>query len=120
VVHFCKIGTDPTELLDEDLFGQLGIVRLEVSPSPLAGRVNGLADLTRQVQARSQRDGDKFTVKNIQVSSLPGIQFTFAAPEARVETFILGQKVLYSFYGGEDDEIYRAIVMSLRDTRSEL
>src|SRR5437868_2927684 len=29
IVHFCKAGTDPTEFVDEKLFGQLGIVRLQ-------------------------------------------------------------------------------------------
>jgi hypothetical protein len=120
VIHFCKAGTDPTNLLDEGLYGPLGIVRLEVRPSPFAGALNGLDQLTRLVTDRARQRKEKFKLKNLQLSSMPGIQLSYDAPAPRVEAYVLGQKVLYSFMAGEDDEIYRALLNGLRDARSEL
>lgn len=120
VVHFCKGGTDPTHFLDEGLYGQLGIVRLEAQPSELAGNLNGLEALSRAISARSQARGEKFTLKNLQISSLRGIQINYDVPFPRVEAYILGEKVLYTFLAGQDDEIYRDILMSLRDAHSEM
>lgn len=119
VVHFCKMGTDPTNFLNEGLYGQLGIVRLEVQPSAYAGSLQGLDALTRLLAYRSQQRGEKYTLKNLQFSSLRGIQFTYDVPFPRVEAYILGDKVLYSFLAGQEDEAYRDILLSLRDSHSE-
>jgi len=118
-VHFCKIGTDPTNFLDTGLFGQLGIVRLTVQPSPIPDDLDGIDNLTRQVTASAQARGEKFTLKNIQVSSMRGVQLTYDTPFPRVEAYILGHNVLYSFLAGQDDEVYRTLLQSLRDARSE-
>ncbi len=118
-VHFCKVGTDPTNFLDEGLFGQMGIVRLTVQPSPIPDDLNGIDSLTQSVTARAQARGEKFTLKNIQVSSMRGVQVTYDAPFPRVEAYLLGHNVLYSFFAGQEDEIYRTLLQSLRDARSE-
>ncbi|MBI3551161.1 MAG: hypothetical protein HY077_01475 [Elusimicrobia bacterium] len=118
-VYFCKAGTDPTQFLNEGLYGQLGIVRLQAEPSEFANDLNGLAALTRAASSRAASRGEKFSVKNIQISSLRGIQVNYEMPNARVECFILGDKVLYSFLAGEDDDTFRDILNSLRDANSE-
>jgi hypothetical protein len=119
VVHFCKAGTDPTNFLNEGLYGQLGIVRLEASPSPYAGQINGLESLASLVGRRSQSRGEKYALKNVTIGSLRGIQITYEAPDARVETYVLGQDSMYFFMAGQDDEVYRAVLQSLRETHSE-
>lgn len=120
LVHFAKAGTDPTNFLDEGLFGQLGIVRLETRPSPVPEGLDGLERLTSLVTGRAQQRGEKYTVKNLQVSNLRGLQITYEAPFSRVEAFLLGRDVLYAFMAGQDDDTFRAIVQSLRDARSEI
>lgn len=120
VVHFYKAGTDPTSLLDEGLYGQLGIVRLRAQPSPFAAGPDGLEALTRLVTDRARQRGEKFSVKPLQVSSLRGVQLAYEPPFARVEAFIVGQQILYSFLAGQDDDVYREILTSLRDSRSEI
>lgn len=119
IVHFHPIGVDPSNFLNEGLYGQLGIVRLEVHPSPLAGTLQGLESLTHIVTSKAQQRGEKFRVKNIQVSSLRGIEMTVETPFPRFEAYILGNRVLYNFIAGQDDEIYRGLVTSLRDPQSE-
>lgn len=120
VVHFCRSETDPTNFLDEGLFGQLGIVRLTVSPSPIPDDLHGLENLSNMVQGRAQQRGEKFTVKNLQISTLRGIQIIYEQPFPRVEAYILGRSTLYAFTAGQDDETYRGLLQSLRDSRSEI
>lgn len=120
LVHFCKIGTDPTLFLDEGLFGQLGIVRLEVRQSPVPNDLHGLERLAEMITSRALQRGETFTMKNLKISSLRGLQLTYDVPFPRVEAYILGREVLYSFTAGQDDETYRSLVQSLRDSRSEI
>ncbi|MDD5656912.1 MAG: hypothetical protein PHF00_06610 [Elusimicrobia bacterium] len=120
VVYFCKQRTDPTNFLHDGLFGQMGIVRLRVEPNPFAGSLTGLERISKLVVARHTAAGDKFSVKNIQVSSLRGIQVLVELPAPSVEAFIPGETVLYHFFAGQDDELYRGILNSLRDPHSEI
>ena len=119
LVHFCKKGADPTNFLDEGLFGQMGIVRLEVSPRPFPANPTGLANLSAAVSRKTSSHGEKFILKNIQVGTLPGVQVNIQSPFPRVEAYILGQNELYFFYGGQEDDVWRDIVLSLRDAHSE-
>ena len=119
IVHFCKSGTDPTNFLDEGLFGQLGIVRLEVAPSEFPGNLTGAANLSNAVARKTTAHGEKFILKPIQIGTLPGVQVNIQSPFPRVEAYILGQNDLYFFYGGQEDDIWRDIVLSLRDAHSE-
>jgi len=120
VVHFCKADTDPTNFLDEGLYGQLGIVKLRVEPSPIPDDLHGLENLSALVQARAQQRGEKFTIKNLQVSTLRGVQLIYEPPSSRVEAYLLGRNVLYSFMAGQEDDVYRGLLQSLRDSRSEI
>jgi hypothetical protein len=119
VVHFCRAGTDPTNFVHEGLFSQLGIVRLEVQPNPFIGSITGPERLMQSISAEHTSRGDKFSVKNLQVSSLRGIQAQVELPQSSVEAFILGESVMYHFYAGQDDDVYRDIVNSLRDPHAE-
>lgn len=118
-IYFCKKGTDPIHFLNEGLFAQLGIIRLDVQPSALGEDLNGQETLSLAVAKRLRARGDKFTIKNIQISSLRGIQITTELPNPGVEAFILGKSSLYRFTAGQVDEIYLDIINSLRDPQSE-
>ena len=119
IVHFAKHGTDPTNFLDEGLYGQIGIVRLEVAPSQFPANMTGAAALANAVQNKTAAHGEKYVMKTIQIGTLPGVQVNIQAPFPRVEAYILGQSDLYFFYGGQEDDIWRDIVLSLRDAHSE-
>lgn len=119
VVHFCRRGTDPTNFLNDGLFGEMGIVRLTVTPSDFPANPTGAANLANAVSRKTTAHGDKFVMKNIQIGTLPGVQVNIQAPFPRVEAYVLGQGDLYFFYAGQEDDIWRDIVLSLRDARSE-
>lgn len=119
VVHFCKVGTDPTQFLHEGLFGQLGIVKLEVQPSPLAGNLNGVDILSRHVTSRLDARGDKYTTKSLQLTAMHGFQVTVEPPNPGVQGFVLGERSLYTFSAGQDDDLYRELLNSLRDMAAE-
>ncbi|MDX6768270.1 MAG: hypothetical protein SF051_01950 [Elusimicrobiota bacterium] len=119
IVHFAPKGTDPTNFLNEGLYGQLGIVRLEVFPSPFPDNPTGVSTMALRVQQRLTDQGEKFAIKNISVASLPGIQVNVLAPFPRVEGYVIGKNSLYYFYAGQEDDVWRDIVLSLRDAHSE-
>jgi hypothetical protein len=119
IVHFAKRGTDPTNFLDEGLYGEMGIVRLEVAPSQFPANLTGAASLANAVRRKTESHGEKYIMKNIQIGTLPGVQVNVQAPFPRVEAYILGQEDLYFFYGGQEDDIWRDIVLSLRDAHSQ-
>ncbi len=119
IVFFCKKGTDPTNFLNEGLYGQLGIVKLEVMPTQFPNNATGLANLSRMAQQKYTNAGEKFAVKNLQIATLPGIQVTVLSPFPRAEAFVLGEKHLYFFYAGQEDEVWRDITLSLRDAHTE-
>ena len=120
IVHFCRVGTDPTNFLNEALFGQMGIVRLEVRTNPFAGSLTGIERLGRAITQQLTMHGAKFSpLKSIQVTSLRGLQVEVQLPDPIVETYFLGENVMYEFYGGQDDDTYRDIVNSLRDPHAE-
>ncbi|OGS36776.1 MAG: hypothetical protein A2506_01660 [Elusimicrobia bacterium RIFOXYD12_FULL_66_9] len=119
LVHFCKRGTDPTNFLNEDLFGQMEIVRLDVTPSPFPPNPTGVANLTTAVNRKIASRGEKFVLRSFSVGTLPGVLVNVQSPYPRVEAYLLGKSELYFFYGGQEDEVWRDIVLSLRDARSE-
>jgi hypothetical protein len=119
VIYFCPRGTDPTNFIDKGLYGQLGIVRMEIVTSRFPANLTGAGELAEAVSRKTSRQGETFVMKNIQIGTLPGVQVNVQSPYPRVEAYILGRNDVYFFYGGEDDEIWRAIVFSLRDAQSE-
>ena len=119
IVYFCKKGTDPTNFANEGLFGQLGIVKLEVLPTQFPNNPTGIASLSRMAAGKYKGAGEKFAMKNMQIASLPGVAVTVLSPFPRAETFVLGQDQMYFFSGGQEDDIWRDIVLSLRDAHTE-
>jgi hypothetical protein len=119
IVFFCKKGTDPTNFLNEGLFGQLGIVKLEVLPTQFPNNPTGVANLSRMATGKYKNAGEKFAMKNMPVATLPGISVTVLSPFPRTEAFVLGQNHMYFFSAGQEDDIWRDIVLSLRDAHTE-
>ncbi|MBI4059832.1 MAG: hypothetical protein HY403_00225 [Elusimicrobia bacterium] len=119
VVYFCKKDTDPTNFLNEGLFGQLGIVKLEVLPTQFPNNPAGIANLSRMAAGKYKNAGEKFAMKSMQVATLPGVSVAVLAPFPRAEAFVLGQEHMYFFSAGQEDEIWRDIVLSLRDAHTE-
>lgn len=119
IVYFCRKGTDPTNFLNEGLFGQLGIVKLEVLPTQFPNNPTGISNLSRMAAGKYKNAGEKFTLKTMQVATLPGISVAVLAPFPRAEAFVLGQDQMYFFSAGQEDDIWRDIVLSLRDAHTE-
>ena len=119
IVYFCKKGTDPTNFLNEGLFGQLGIVKLEVLPTQFPNNPTGIANLFCMAAGKYKNAGEKFSMKNMQVATLPGVSVTVLSPFPRAEAFVLGQDHMYFFSAGQEDDIWRDIVLSLRDAHTE-
>ncbi|MDE1976277.1 MAG: hypothetical protein KGI84_03325 [Elusimicrobia bacterium] len=118
-VYFAKAGTSRIDFIDTGLYGQMGIVRLDAQPNPWAGHVDGPQQLEALVLSRLRKQENQFSVKNLQIGTLRGIQVEFQAPFSHVEAYLLGPKTMFSFYAGKDDAVYESILTSLRDEGSE-
>lgn len=119
IIYFCKKGTDSTNFLNEGLFGQLGIIKLEVLPTQFPNNPTGVANLSRMAAGKYKNAGETFSMKNMQIATLPGVSVTVLSPFPRTEAFVLGQDHIYFFSGGQEDQIWRDIVLSLRDAHTE-
>ena len=119
VVYFCPRGTDPTNFIDKGLYGEMGVVRIEVAESRFPANLVGASELSDAVARKTADRGETYVMKKIQIGTLPGVQIDVQSPFPRVEAYILGQQNVYFFYGGQDDELWRTIVLSLRDTNTE-
>jgi len=117
-VFFFKSGTRADNLLDEGLYGGLGIVRMEVSPGREPWGMNAAA-LALSVEERSQRRKENYRLNDLHFGALSGIEFVFGAPSPRVEAYVFGRELSYSLFGGPDDTLLRQILSSLRDKNSE-
>lgn len=120
IAHFAKAGTDPSSLLDEGLYGGLGIVRVEARPSAVGTTLDGLERFVATLTARAEQRKEKYTVTHLRLPSLRGVQIAYNVPFPRVEAYVVSDRLLFAFYAGQDDEIYRTLLQSLRDTRAEL
>ncbi len=119
IVYFCKKGTDPTNFLNEGLFGQLGIVKLEALPTQFSNNPAGIKNLSRLAAEKYKNGGERFSMKTMQVATLPGVSVVVLAPFPRTEAFILGKDQMYFLSAGQEDDIWRDIVLSLRDAHTE-
>jgi hypothetical protein len=117
-VFFFKNGTRPDNLLDEGLYGGLGIVRMEVSPGREPWGLNAAA-VARAVEERSQRRKETYRLNDLHFGALSGVEFVFGAPSPRSEAYVFGSELSYSLFGGQDDTLLRQILSSLRDKNSE-
>ena len=119
VVYFCPHGTDPTNFIDKGLYGEIGIVRLEVDESQFPASLVGASELSDAVARKTADRGETYVMKKIQIGTLPGVQIDVQSPFPRVEAYVLGGQNVYFFYGGQDDDLWRSIVLSLRDANTE-
>ncbi|HEX4046933.1 MAG TPA: hypothetical protein VH309_03820, partial [Elusimicrobiota bacterium] len=71
VIHFSPRGTDPTNFIDQGLYGELGIVKLEVVPSQFPANMTGAGELAEAVARKEAERGEKYVMKKIQIGTLP-------------------------------------------------
>lgn len=120
IVHFARAGTDPSSFLDEGLYGGLGIVRLEARSSDVGTTLDGIERLAAGLSARAEERREKYALTHLRLPTLRGFQVVYGVPFPRVEAYVVSDRLLFTFYAGQDDETYRTLLQSLRDTRAEL
>ena len=117
-VYFCKKGTTPDVLLDRGLYGQLGIVELRVMRRG-ALAAESLEAMIDPILERSSKQGVRYQITNLKISALDGVEISFGPPLPHVEAYVLGGDSVYSFWAGDDGEVFQQILSSLRDRNSE-
>lgn len=113
VVHLFPIGTDPTHFIHEGLYGQLGIVRMEVYPRRRPEGSIGLPGLKALALSRLQTERATYTTKPLMINGMAGIQVSSTEPFVYVKAYLVGQKVVYTITGGSESELFTNLLSSL-------
>lgn len=115
VVFLFPEKTDPTNFVNEGLYGPLGILRMEVSPLKIPQGTIGLDSLKGGITKTLNARGDTYTVSETKVGNLSGFIVNISAPFPLAQAFVVGTKVLYVLTGGVDDPVFRNTLLSLTE-----
>lgn len=118
VVYFFPSGTDPAQFGHEGLYGQLGIIRLEVSPRRIPDGRLGIEQIRSAMAARLNARKVPFTERELLVSQFPAILINIAEPVNLTQTFVIGRRVLYVLTAGKEDQLYLDMLASLQEVSS--
>lgn len=115
VVYLFPEKTDPTNFVNEGLYGQLGIIRLEVSPLRISQGTIDISSLRLGITQTLNARGDTYEIKDTTVAGLPGFVVTITSPFPLIQAFVVGTKVLYVLTAGVDDDAFRNLLQSLTE-----
>lgn len=115
LVYLYPEKTDPTNLANEGLYGQLGILRLEVSPRRIPQGTVGLDALRAAITGNLSQRGVTFTPKDFVVGGLHAFQVNVTQPFPLVQAFIIGTKVMYVLTGGVENQTFNDTLQSLTE-----
>lgn len=119
IVYFFPTGTDQGQFGHEGLYGQLGIIRLEVSPRKIPDGRLGLEHVKASVANNLAARKLTATNRELLISQFPAVLFNIAEPVSLVQTFIIGRRVLYVLTGGKEDQPYLEMLSSLQEVSAQ-
>ncbi|MFC1678967.1 hypothetical protein ACFL2T_02015 [Elusimicrobiota bacterium] len=116
VVYIYKKGTDSNHFIHEGLYGHLGIFRLEALPRRIPQGFVGIDTLKSWVTRKLDQDKAIYTLRSLIVHGMPAFIVTATKPFKYTRAHIVGEKVRYTFVGGEsEDETFTTIISSLAE-----
>jgi hypothetical protein len=113
IVHLFPIGTDSTHFIHEGLYGQLGIVRIEVYPRSRPEGSIGLPGLKALALSRLRTERAIYTSRPLMINGMQGIQISATEPFTYAKAYLVGQKVVYTITGGSENELFNNLLSSL-------
>lgn len=115
VVHVFPKGTDPQHLINEGLFGHLGIMRLEVAPRRVPQGLVGVSTLAAWTTARLTREKAKFQKRDQSVHGMPGFIIDTSEPFPAAKAYVIGQKVFYTLTAGAENNLFTGVLASIEE-----
>lgn len=112
-VHIFPRGTDRTHFIHEGLYGQLGILRLEVSPRRVPQGMIGLEALRAWVVRNLAAEKAVYTVRTTVVHEMPAFVSVVTEPFSSARAYVIGQKVYYTLVGGSENALFNDLLSSL-------
>jgi len=113
VVHLFPKGTSPTHLSHEGLYGDLGILRLEVSPRRVPQGFIGIDLIKAWAAQKLVQEKATFTSRQLLVNGMPAFITMVEKPFKSATAYVIGQKVRYTLVGGEENELFNNVLSSL-------
>lgn len=104
IVHFYPKGAEPT--LDETLFKERRVVRLEVNPMKIGDRKLTLDIVKKGVVMTLEQNKEAFSVKDLNLG-LPGFQVDITTPMELKQVFLEGASTLYTLTGNDEALMHR-------------
>lgn len=115
VVYFFPEGTDPTNFVNEGLYGQLGIMRLEVSPLRIAQGTIDIDSLRGGITQTLNKRGDTYELKDTSAGGLRGFVVRISSPFPLTQAFVVGSKVMYVLTSGVDEPKFQNLLQGLTE-----
>jgi hypothetical protein len=113
VVHLFPKGTNPTHLLHEGLYGDLGILRLEIAPRRVPQGFIGIDLIKAWAVQKLTQDKATFKTRQLLVNGMPAFITMVERPFKSATAYVVGQKVRYTFVGGEENDLFNSVLSSL-------
>lgn len=113
LVYIFPKGTDHTHFIHEGLYGNLGILRLEIARRRVPQGFIGIDQLREAVTRKLESEKATFTTRDIQVHAMPAFIVGVEKPFKSVKAYIVGQKVRYTLTGGEESASFSELLSSL-------
>ena len=113
VVHIFPKNTDFTHLINEGLYGSLGILRLEISPRRVPQGVVDIPVLAKWVAAKLAREKSKYQKRDQAVHGMEGFVITVSEPFPSVRAYVVGQKAYYTLIGGSENTLFTGVLSSI-------
>lgn len=114
-VYLYPTGTNPTHFIHEGLFGQLGIMRLEVAPRRVPQGLIGLETLQAWVTAQLRAEKSAYQNKPLNVNGMPGFLISVSEPFTSAKAYLVGQKVYYVLLTGKESPELNDLISSLAE-----
>jgi hypothetical protein len=114
-VYIYKKGTDPSHFIHEGLYGALGIFRLEVMPRRIPQGFVGVDTLRGWVTRKLDQEKATYTVRSLIVQGMPSFIVVATKPFQYAQAYCVGERVRYMLIGGDDGELFTAILSSLAE-----
>lgn len=115
VVYIFPKGTDPANFVNEGIYSQLGILRLEVSPRRIPeGRI-GMEAIRDGVVRTLKKGKAPYTTRETRVGGLSALIVTIGGAFPLAQAWVLGAKEMYLLTGGAEDALFTNVLESLRE-----
>jgi hypothetical protein len=115
VVFIHPTATSPTNFQNEGLYGQLGIIRIEVGPRRRGSGSISMDSLKAVALAQMKSERASFTTRTTAANDIPAFIVVVVQPFSKAVAYLVGKKVYYVVTAGADNELFNQVLQTLAE-----